>query len=188
MPACVLHSRFPAFLYLAAMTGKRIQLTLFVPPPQSASIEAVRLAFNPVQQRLIKSHITLCREDELVPLSAVLSNLQNLRYPVLSLELGHAIRFQEGRGVLLPIVNGTNDFRQLRETVLRGIHNHPKLHEPHLTLLHPRNATCTDGVFTQIQRTALPAVIVFDKISLIEQEEGGPWVTVDEFALGKADN
>lgn len=39
----------------------RLQLTLFVPPQQAASIEAIRQTVNPLQYALIKSHVTLCR-------------------------------------------------------------------------------------------------------------------------------
>ena len=43
----------------------RTQLSLFVPPAQSAQIETLRRLLDPIQAKLIPAHITLCREDEL---------------------------------------------------------------------------------------------------------------------------
>ena len=43
----------------------RRQLTLFVKKEDAETIEQIRQAFNPRQFELIKSHVTLCREDEI---------------------------------------------------------------------------------------------------------------------------
>jgi hypothetical protein len=53
--------------------------------------------------------------------------------------------------------------------------NTPRRLEAHITLMHPRNATCTDAIFEEIRAHALPAQITFNTVSLIEQVDGGPW-------------
>jgi 2'-5' RNA ligase superfamily len=164
----------------------RLQLTLFVPPQQAISIEAIRQTVNPVQYALIKSHVTLCREDELEPLNAVLRNLQQLKHPPITIGFGPAIRFAEGKGVLLPAIDGREKFMQLRRLVLQGVTDIPRVHEAHLTLLHPRNATCTDAIFAQVQQAPLPMQIQFDTISLIEQVDGGAWTVLEQFNLGSS--
>lgn len=42
----------------------RQQHTLFVDDKDKSAIERIRATFNPSQQQLIESHLTLCREDE----------------------------------------------------------------------------------------------------------------------------
>jgi hypothetical protein len=165
------------------MSHHRLQLSLFVPPLQAAGIEAIRQAVNPVQYSIINSHVTLCREDELEPLEKVLYNLRQLQHPPITLGFGPAIRFAEDKGVLLPAIQGGEGFIQLRQTVLQGITASPRVQEAHITLLHPRNATCTDAIFAQIQNAALPTQLTFDAISLIEQINGGPWTILEQFQL-----
>jgi len=50
--------------------GVRRQLTLFVAPEASSSIEAVCEVVDPVQSRLIRAHVTLGREGELAASAA----------------------------------------------------------------------------------------------------------------------
>jgi len=47
------------------MAKIRRQLTLFIDQGDAQIIEMIRAEFNPLQHQLIKSHVTLCREDEL---------------------------------------------------------------------------------------------------------------------------
>ncbi|NMR33228.1 hypothetical protein HIO71_03290 [Chryseobacterium aquaticum] len=47
------------------MNKTRRQLTLFLDDHYSTEIETIRRKYNPVQYKSIKSHVTLCREDEL---------------------------------------------------------------------------------------------------------------------------
>jgi hypothetical protein len=51
--------------------------------------------------------------------------------------------------------------------------------------MHPRNSTCTDDIFRQIAKMTLPIKLVFQKISLIEQQGDRPWQIVQEFDLKK---
>ena len=52
----------------------RRQLTLFVGEKDAITIEQIRQKFNPLQFKLIKSHVTLCREDEIENLEQVIEN------------------------------------------------------------------------------------------------------------------
>ena len=140
--------------------GRRIQLTLFVDEKQSAAIERIRQKFNPLQYRLIRAHVTLCREDEIESIEKVLHNL-------------------------LPANDILHSFRTLRSQVLYGIIEAPRNHEPHITLMHPRNSICTDDIFQQIIKINLPTIITFGKVSLIEQVEIEPWKIIQEFDLNE---
>lgn len=164
------------------MDSKRIQLSLFVPESLSATIEEIRCRYNPVQNDLIAAHVTLCREDELTVLAAVLKNLDQLDFPSLTISFNRPERFDHGKGLLLPARNNTI-FQDLRKVVLKGVTDQPRLHAPHLTLMHPRNSTCTDLLFDEIQSIPLPESFHFTQISLIEQVNGGPWTIKKEWPL-----
>ncbi len=162
---------------------RRIQLTLFVDEKQSAAIERIRQKFNPLQYRLIRAHVTLCREDEIESFDNVLYNLTSQVLPKISICFGKVTRFSEGNGVLLPVNDNLHSFRTLRSQVLHGIIEAPRNHEPHITLMHPRNSICTDEIFQQIIKINLPTIITFGKVSLIEQVETEPWKIIQEFEL-----
>lgn len=160
-----------------------MQLTLFLDEKHSVAIEAIRQQFNPHQYRLIKAHATLCREDEIEPIEAVVYNLTHQALPKISIRFGRAIRFSDGNGVLLPANDNLHSFRALRSKILHGIIGAPRNHEPHITLMHPRNSTCTEEIYQQITKITLPTLITFEKISLIEQHDQGPWEIIQEFDL-----
>lgn len=161
----------------------RRQLTLFVNKPDAEQIERIRNRYNPLQQELIDAHVTLCREDELVDIDLVLDNLKNLRHKTITLFFEKPIRFDNDKGVLLPASGANEAFYQLRKQVLQGLADDPRQHEPHITLMHPRNATCTDEIFKAIEMVTLPKQLSFRAISLIEQTDGKPWVTLKVFTL-----
>lgn len=165
------------------MSEKRRQLTLFVTGEESFAIEKIRKQFNPRQYKLIQSHVTLCRDEELDNYEALLQNLQHLYFPAVVLGFGNAIRFSDGNGVLLPVTAGLSQFQSLRKAVLQNIVATVKKLQPHITLMHPRNSTCTDEMFEQIQKSALPQNIAFRTVSLIEQVAGNKWNTLAEFNL-----
>lgn len=165
------------------MNHHRRQLTLFVDENHSVVIEGIRQKFNPQQYRLIKAHVTLCREDEIEPIETVLHNLTNLVMPKIAICFGGPTRFSDGKGVFLPAMDHLHTFKTLRNLILQGITAAPGNNEPHITLMHPRNSTCTDNIFQQIAKTILPTMITFEKISLIEQVEQDPWKIIREFDL-----
>ena len=161
----------------------RRQLTLFVEQKDAETIEKVRQEFNPKQFELIKSHVTLCREDEIQNLEQVISNLLLLSQTEIVIEFGNASRFDNGIGVFLPATIDNEDFQKLRRQVLTGLTDNPRKHRPHITLMHPKNSTCTDNIFGQIKKLSLPIKLEFKKISIIEQINGGQWKIIQEFEL-----
>jgi hypothetical protein len=165
------------------MDSKRIQLTLFVPESISATIEEIRCRYNPVQHNLIAAHVTLCREDELTSLEAILKNLDQLIFPAFAISFNSPVRFDNGKGLLLPAIDNTT-FQELRKLVLKSVVDQPRIHAPHLTLMHPRNSTCTDLICEEIQSIPLPESFHFDQISLIEQVNGAAWTIKNVWTLG----
>lgn len=165
------------------MSAFRIQLTLFIGENYSNTIEYIRQEFNPEQYALIKSHVTLCREDELENMNEIISCLNSLNHGKIIVDFGQVVRFSEGKGVILPAIGDSKPFHDLRAYVL----DNPRKHEPHITLMHPRNSTCTDAIFNEISTYNFPHKIEFHKISLIKQEVGKPWYILEEFEL-KAKN
>lgn len=159
----------------------RRQLTLFVEPNDAETIEQVRQEFNPRQFEIIKAHVTLCREDEIKELEKVISNLFLLTQQAIVIEFAKVIRFDNGKGLLLPATTDDGEFEELRRQVLVGLNDNPRKQEPHITLMHPRNSTCTDNIFRQIEKINLPIKLKFKRISLIEQENGGQWKTLKNF-------
>jgi hypothetical protein len=66
---------------------------------RSRPIEAILKTDNPLPYPRIKSHVTLCREDELAPLDDVIRNLHTLQYRPLTIGFGAPVRFSDGKGV-----------------------------------------------------------------------------------------
>jgi hypothetical protein len=165
------------------VTNIRRQLTLFVKPSEGQAIEKIRQQFNPRQFELIQSHVTLCREEEIQNLGQVTANLRSLQHDKVIIHFGGVTRSADGKGVFLPATTESLGFQKLRNKVLEGLTKNASVHEPHITLMHPRNSTCTDGIFDQIEKISLPKQLVFDRISLIEQEDGGQWRILQEYDL-----
>ena len=167
-------------------TTLRRQLTLFVDPRDAENIERVRKTFNQLQYELIKCHVTLCREDELLDLDVIITNLESLTDICISIEFGEVLRVSDGKGVLLPGKGDNDEFRELRKQILHGLNIDPMRQEPHITLMHPRNSTCTDHIFEEIQKIKIPSHLEFNHISLIEQKDGGPWEVLRNFGSVKS--
>jgi 2'-5' RNA ligase len=167
------------------VTNIRRQLTLFVKPSEAQAIEKIREEFNPRQFELIKPHVTLCREDEIQNLEQVIANLRSLKHDKVIIQFGRVTRSADGKGVFLPATTESRGFQKLRNKVLKGLTKNLNAHEPHITLMHPRNSTCTDSIFDQIERISFPTQLVFERISLIEQEDGGRWTILQEYDLQK---
>ncbi|NCU02960.1 MAG: 2'-5' RNA ligase family protein [Chitinophagaceae bacterium] len=163
--------------------NSRQQLTLFVNRNKAQEIERVRRQFNPMQQQLIDSHVTLCREDEIENIHSVLHNLQQLDMPKIAISFGPVTRFENGTGVLLPALGNNEPFHLLRSKVLAGLSTAIRMPAPHITLMHPRNSTCTDELFSIIQTISMPTYLIFDTISLIEQINGGKWQILKNYQL-----
>jgi 2'-5' RNA ligase len=161
----------------------RRQLTLFADKKDAEEIENIRKRFNPEQYHLIDSHITLCREDEIENIAVVLDNLQHLNAAKITIQFGELTRFNNSLGVLLPALDDNEQFHQLRLQVLAGLSMTVRRHQPHITLMHPRNSICTDEIFKTIQEFNLPTSLTFNNISFIEQVDGGQWRTLKIYKL-----
>jgi 2'-5' RNA ligase superfamily len=161
----------------------RQQLTLFISKEDSGAIESIRKKYNPEQYQLIGSHVTLCREEELADAAIVLGNLQYAQLSAITIQFGAVTRFDNGKGVLIPASGNNEAFHQLRQKLLAKTAEPLRRPEPHITLMHPRNSTCTDGIFAAIQSAKLPACLTFNKISLIQQIDGGKWEIQKAFSL-----
>ena len=158
-------------------------MTLFLPESDSSGIEKCREKFNIEQFKLIRSHITLCREHEIDQLEKVKHNLENLRFNSFDLELGRPIRFSGDKGVLIPVIGNDELFQNIRTHILSGIIETLENHRPHITIMHPRNSTCTGEIFDKIRNLTFPTKLRFDKISLIEQTLGEKWNVLEEYKL-----
>ncbi len=65
--------------------------------------------------------------------------------------------------------NENIEFRELRKTIL-GQTGLIKEQFPHITLMHPRNSTCTDKIFAEIEKQKFLCEFFFNKITLTEQK------------------
>ena len=165
------------------MINTRKQLTLFLDAAEADSIERIRAKFNPAQFKIIRSHITLCREHEIEALETVLNNLDNLKTEQFELGLDELIRFSEGKGVLIKVKDKQNHFQKLRAAVLKNTTPEPGIHTPHITLMHPRNSSCNDSIFEEIKEIGIPEKLRITSITLIEQEIGKKWKVLKEYKL-----
>jgi hypothetical protein len=165
------------------MKKTRKQLTLFLEEEESDSIETIRKRFNPTQHQIIRSHITLCREDEIEEMETILYNLEHLKASHFELELSELIRFSEGKGVLIKVIDSKSHFKNLRKLILKNIIAEPREHQSHITLMHPRNSICNDFIFEEIQKIELPKRLSIKRITLIEQEIGKKWNVLKEYKL-----
>ncbi len=160
--------------------NRRRQLTMFIDEPYAKAIENTRWLYNMEQYNLIRAHVTVCREDELTDMDKLRGNLSSIKHGSLRLTLLPPVRFANGKGVMLPV---KENCETLRNEVLSGIAESPRLQMMHITLMHPRNANCTDAIYETILNTTFPAEIILNKISLIEQVDNEAWQTLDEFPL-----
>ena len=161
----------------------RTQLSLWVPPPADAMLEAIRRVVDPVQAALIPAHVTLCRDEELARLSPddVAARLAAAGEPSLTLAFGAAERFG-GHGIVLPCVAGRAHFHSLRARILGD--PSPREHAPHLTLAHPRNPKAAGNDLSAAHALPVPLVVTFTNVRWIEQDEGGPWRALHAWRLG----
>lgn len=162
---------------------KRKQLTLFLDEEASESIEFIRKKYNPEQYKLIKSHITLCREDEIENLEAIQKKLENIEFEKFELHTNGLKRFSKGKGLFIDIKDEKQQFKKLRAIILQNGEVKPREHQAHITLMHPRNSTCDDIKHKEILKIDIPKKFSFSKISLIEQKIGKVWKTLKEYKL-----
>jgi len=160
----------------------RRQLTLFL-QDNFETIEKIRQKFNPKQYRLIKAHVTLCREDEIENLDQILNNLSSLNGQKITICFEHPTRFDNGKGVFLKAHSDLKEFEKLRREILQNVVAEPRKQIPHITLMHPRNSTCNDEIFDEINQETFPSIITFSKISLIEKRNDDEWKVLKNISL-----
>lgn len=149
----------------------RRQASLFL--ADQFQLESLRLRYNPVQARLIPAHVTFCREDEVADWDALRASLESLCPFEIVLRFGEPVR--EDNFVFLPVIEGHDQFHEFRCAILG---NDARRHVPHVTMIHPRNGTCTDQIFTDITDTVSSFQYTFREVVLIEQEGHGVWKTI----------
>lgn len=148
---------------------RRRQASLYL--SDQFQIESVRLRYNPIQAGLIPAHVTLCREDEVTDWDAFSTRLESLRPFEITLTFGLPVRDRDF--VYLPVLEGSDDYQNFRRKILP---QEARNHTPHVTLIHPRNGTCTDPIFADISANITsPLRYTFREVTLIEQEDGGVW-------------
>ncbi len=155
---------------------RRRQITLFVPQPACERIEAVRQRFNPIQYGLIAAHVTLCRDDEVTDWEMLHDRASELTEFELCLEFGAPSR--DGNFVSLSAVENA-EFHQLRRWLLRN--DNCRLSEPHITLIHPRNGTCSHQEYETICRMVGAITIRFPTLTFIEKNGNSPWNRLVDF-------
>jgi 2'-5' RNA ligase len=163
--------------------NRRRQLTLFVPEPERAALDALRSSLDPVQASLIPAHVTLCREDEIEHLdpAAVFTRVKSWAQGPLRLAFGGA-RVFNGHGVLLPCQHGSEGFHHLRQWLLQD--QAAREHAAHLTLAHPRNPKAAGNTATTLAACPRALELQFPAVALIEQHGFAPWRVLQEANLG----
>ncbi|MBK8813433.1 MAG: hypothetical protein IPN69_22275 [Acidobacteria bacterium] len=152
----------------------RRQATLFL--RGNEAVDAVRREFNPKQARLIGSHVTLIREDEVSDWVELRTRIAGLELRPIKLKFGQPER--DGDLVLVRC-RVPAAFDRLREQLLEL----PRRHGAHVTRIHPRNGVCTDADFEIISSRIQPFEHIFDEITFIRQAPGGVWETVERFQM-----
>ena len=154
------------------MSTTRQQLSMYVPPEVSSSIEDVRKRVDPVQHHLIPAHITLCREEELIDFASIHARLVSIPMKPVTLSFGQPEVFA-GHGLLLRCIAGEEAFRSLREYLLGS--KNIRDQKPHITLAHPRNPKAPGNSLSGT--SPLPEIITltFPTIYVIEQQSDEPW-------------
>ena len=157
----------------------RRQATLYLPTPSSTAVESIRSRFNRAQFDMIRAHVTLCREDEVCNWDDLASRLITMDTIEVALEFGMPVRDKDL--VYLPATGSSESFDKLRYSLLSAQGTLPRKHNPHITLVHPRNGTCTDNIFDEIASRCRPFSSTFRRVSLIEQVDGGRWQDLKTF-------
>lgn len=167
------------------MRSVRRQLSLYVPPPESARLDVIRAVVDPEQHRLIPPHVTLCRESDFTTPREEEEALERLRGragPPLTLSFGAPERFH-GHGIFLPAVGGREGFDQLRREILGAERAGAREQVPHMTLAHPRNPQAPGNALEEGSALARGLSIRFHTACWIEQIDSEPWRVLEELSF-----
>ena len=130
--------------------------------------------------------MTLCREDEVTDWGLLATQVSGLDEIDISLSFGRPVR--EGNLVTLPPVGSTESFDAFRRCVMIGQSKSIRKHIPHITLIHPRNGTCTDRVFEEMSIHLSPFSVIFRSVTMIEQVDGGVWESKMTLPVSRNEN
>lgn len=164
---------------MQSQTTTRRQATLFL--RAHLLVDGLRREFNAEQARLIASHVTLCREDEVSDWEQLAQRLESLRPQQVTLDFGMPCR--EDNLVYLPCVGSTYEFDHLRAILLNTSSSIARPHKPHITIIHARNGTCDNSIFERVSSQCRPFSATFHEVSFIEQTNGGIWTVLNQFPL-----
>lgn len=161
------------------MIPSRRQATLFL--DGYPLIDRLRREFNPVQASLIDSHVTLCRENEVADWEDLRKRAQQCSLGPFTLPFGKPER--EGNLVLIRVLGEATPFHQWRSALLDTPTTRAQPFGAHITLIHPRNGTCSDEDFVRLSMQLEPMEVTFREIALIEQHGGGAWNVLEKIAM-----
>ena len=77
-----------------------------------------------------------------------------------------------------------NGFQHLRALLLAREGFAPRIHDPHITLVHPRNGVADGKLFEQIRGCFKPFVCSLPVVTFIEQNGVEPWNDHQSFQIG----
>jgi hypothetical protein len=162
------------------ITPIRRQLSLFVPSPHLAVLDAIRRILDPVQHRLIPAHVTACRNDEIQGVRAgQLDHSLEASAPI-TLSFGRAVPF-DGHGILLPCIAGEEVFAAFRAQLLGT--SKIRRQAPHITIAHPRNPKAERNDLARALELPAKIGITFRELCLIEQSRGEEWRVLRRYPL-----
>jgi len=162
------------------MSPFRRQLSLLLPEPERAVVDSVRQRIDPLQHAIIPAHVTLCREDEIGSWASIQSALSSLQGFDFTLSFAGPKSLPDGC-LLLPVSGPTKSYDNLRSKILG---DSCKSHDPHITILHPRNSAGRKDDLAELATVAFPTTVHFTEISVIEQVNGGVWNVVERYRVG----
>ena len=155
----------------------RRQLTLFLPPERCEVVEPLRQRLDPVQHAMIPAHVTLCRDDELIPWQPVGERLASFGRFSLAMQFGEPRVLPDGCVLMRPTF-GAEPFQRLRSSILGPS---AKAVGAHITLLHPRHAAGIDYDLAELAARLPGFTVTFRSIALIEQSGTSPWRVLEEY-------
>lgn len=159
--------------------NSRTQVTLFLDQHEVSVIERVRAKWNPEQYELINAHITLVRDERVEDFASIVERVKKLKFPCFQVKLGAIERFCEGKGVFIPVLDPEMHLLEIRKRLkLDGTD-----FDPHITIMHPRNATCTDEIFKSLLEVTFPSQLSVNNVSVIKQTNGSKWEITHQFPL-----
>ncbi|WP_395646357.1 2'-5' RNA ligase family protein [Terricaulis sp.] len=168
---------------MTAPASPRRQLSLFVPAPHAAALEAARAVLDPIQHSLIPAHVTACRDAEThaLPTEELDRRIAAAGSGPITLAFGRAVAF-DGHGILLPCIGGEAALAAFRARLLGPAH--PRREAPHITLAHPRNPKAVGNELAVALNLPERIEISFAEAALIEQAPGEIWRVLRRFRLG----